>query len=171
MPLKSTIVLCDTCVVLEAFRVRAWDALIAKFNVLVSETIIKETVWYKDSQGHKKVIDLGPYIKSGKIQSFDVSIEDLKSFAAKYNPVYRERLDAGELSLLCYLFLYGDDKVLICSGDAIVFKILGKDRKSSQGISLEELLTEIGHTKPILHQFRKEFKERNSREGFSDSFS
>lgn len=168
MPLKSTIVLCDTCVVLEAFRVRAWDALIAQFNVLVSETIIKETVWYKDPQGRRKIIDLGPYSKSGKIRSFDVSI---KSFAAKYNPVYQERLDAGELSLLCYLFLHGDDKVLICSGDAIVFKILGKDRKSSQGISLEELLTEIGHTKPILHQFRKEFKERNSREGFSDSFS
>jgi hypothetical protein len=156
---------------LEAFRVGAWTALISKFNILVSETIVAETLWYTDSRGVKKPIDLAHYIKNKQIQSFDISMKDLKHFVGKYDPAYQDRLDLGELSLLCYLFQQDGSNMLICSGDAIVFKILGKARKSAQGVSLEELLSSIGHAKPVSHQFRKKFKERHGQSGFSDSFS
>lgn len=171
MPSKSTLILCDTCVIIEAFRTGAWPALVSGYDVVVSQTIIEETLWYPDNNGRRRPIDLTPDIAGGKIKVIDPPASELAKFVSEFDASYAERMDPGELSLLCFLFSQSVQEMLICSGDEIVFKVLGRHRRSAQGISLEELLQKIGFNKPLNSQFKKGFRENCSNKGFNDSFS
>lgn len=171
MQSKSILVLFDTCVILESFRTGSWDALISNYAVILSQTVIEESLWYYDFDGYKHSIDWKPYISENKIQIIDPSISDMEKFLSEFDSSYAERMDIGELSLLCYLFAQPTEEIYICSSDEIVFKILGKHRRSEQGISLEELLKKIGFNKPINDHFKKDFRERCSKKGFENSFT
>lgn len=166
---KSKLILCDTCVIIEAFRLGIWDALINGYTIIVSQTVVEETMWYLSDSGSRISINLKSYISNGKIQVIDPTSGDLGSFLSrhKFKPDYLERMDPGELSLLCFLDKTQDD--IICSGDEIVFRVLGKLRCSDKGISLEELLQNIGLTKKIRIQFTKKFRINCSSKGFEDS--
>ncbi|MCB4792095.1 MAG: hypothetical protein LHV68_09430 [Elusimicrobia bacterium] len=170
MPSKSILVLCDTGVIIEAFRTSSWDILIEKYDILISQAIVDEIYYYKDDAGNKHDIVLSGYVSANKIKVVDVTYSETIEFKNKYNPVYFEKLDSGELSLLCVLFKDLSQEFLICSGDAIVYKVLGKQRCSEKGISLEELLQKAGFTKPLKQQFKKQFRENYSQQGLSDSF-
>ena len=52
---------------------------------------------------------------------------------------------------------------LICSGDAIVYRVLGATGRSDQGISLQEILDRIGQTKSLAWQYTKEFREQKTK--------
>jgi hypothetical protein len=167
---KSKLILCDTCVIIEAFRLGIWDALINSYTIIVSQTVVEETMWYLSDSGNRIPIDLNSYASNGKIQVIDPESRDLESFLSrhKFNEYYSQRMDPGELSLLCFLDKTQDD--IICSGDEIVFRVLGKLCCSDKGISLEELLKNIGLTKKISIQFTKKFRISCSSKGFDDSF-
>jgi hypothetical protein len=168
MTSKSTLVLCDTGVIIESFRIKIWDSLVSHYNIVLSKTIIEEALYYYDDDGAKHYIDLSIYISS--IQVIDPSYSELQQFISKFNPSYCERMDPGELSLLCHLFTQSSSELLICSGDGIVYKVLGIKRCSDKGISLEELLLKMGFSKPIKDQFKKHFRDYHSKQGLSDSF-
>ncbi|MFH0807443.1 MAG: hypothetical protein V2A57_03410 [Elusimicrobiota bacterium] len=168
---KSTLVLCDTCVIIGAFGTDSWPALVSGYDIVVSQTIIAETLWYPDNNGRKRAINLTPYVAGGKIKVIDPPVSELVKFASEFDISYAERMDPGELSLLCFLFSQSAQEILICSGDEIVFKVLGRHRRSAQGISLEELLQKTGFNKPLRDQFKKDFRENCSSKGFTDSFS
>ena len=167
---KSQLVILDAGVIIEAFRSNSWPALIAKYSVTVSRTVMGEVLFYRDAAGQRVPIDLTPYEGNQSISVIDVPASEAAAFLKEFDPTYVERLDAGELTSLVFLLKKMGAESRICSADSIVYRVLGKLRRSDQGISLEELLTGAGCPKTLEERFRKTFRERWSREGFSDSF-
>lgn len=167
---RSKLVLFDTGIIIQSFRLGVWDALVSHYHIITSEIVVEEAKFFMDENNIRHPIELLPYVASKAIQVEDVSLSELKVFKNTHDPVYFERLDPGELSLLCLLFKRGYEEALISSGDGIVYRILGKRRCSERGVSLEELAAKIGVNKKFPEQFRKKFKEDYSRRGFDDSF-
>lgn len=170
-PSKSQLVILDAGVVIEAFRTNSWAALIKRYAVVVSRTVMTESMFFFDPVGARVPIYVQPYEASGEITVVDVPASDLAAFLAGFDPGYAERLHAGELESLCFLMKQPGAEAKICSADSIVFKVLGKLRLSAQGISLEELLMAAGCPKTMHEKYGKAFRERWTSAGFSDSFS
>jgi len=60
----------------------------------------------------------------------------------------------------------------ICSGDNIVYRIMGATNRGEQGISMGEVLSAIGLTyNELPHNFKKQWREKMTREGSIDGFS
>jgi hypothetical protein len=98
---------------------------------------------------------------------FETTIPEIRQFSARFDPLYIEKLDPGEAAALAYLFDQNLDW-MICSSDAIVYRILGNFKRGSQGISLEEVLNTIGLGRDLKHLFTKKFREEWTRRGFAE---
>lgn len=68
MSLKSTPILFDTGVIIEAFRLNAWEALISNYNIVISQTVVDEVLYFDDNSGKRHKIELTRYINSNRIQ-------------------------------------------------------------------------------------------------------
>lgn len=169
-PSKSQLVILDAGIVIEAFRNNSWAALAARYTIVLSRTVVNESLFYKDAAGNRVPIDLSSFEQSGQISVIEVPIDELDKFLKQFDPTYIERLHAGELESLCYLLNHAGPAGQISSADSVVYKVLGKLRKSDRGISLEELLRAIGTPKSLAEKFTKGFRERWGKEGLSDSF-
>ena len=166
---RSISVLCDTCVIIEAFRTNSWKSLMERCTIVISEIIKNETKYYKDDSGNKRKIDLSTY---SNISCISRPYSDLLKFMSDFNLFNVDKLDEGEAELLSYLYSNKDkSNIRICSGDAIVFKILGRDLKlggSERCVSLEELLPE-NKKSSLRRQFKKIFKDEKIQEGLMES--
>ncbi len=165
MTSKYQIILCDSCVVIELFRLNLWEQIISSFEITVSSTIVNEVTFYRDNQQNKHPINLRKYIISKKINKISVPLSMMQIFYQKFDPSFQDRLDPGELELLAHLFNNKNDNLKICSADSIVFKILGKECMSEHSISLEEILPKNFPKKQIHTQFTKKFKEKYLQDG------
>ncbi len=121
MTSKYQIILCDTCVIIELFKLNLWESFISIFDVAISGTIVEESMYYIDNQKQKHSIDLKIYINSKKIKEVSVSSKSIEDFYKDFDPSYQDRLDLGELELLSYLFNNKSENIKICSADGIVF--------------------------------------------------
>ncbi len=165
MTSKYQIVLCDSCIVIELFRLNLWEQIISSFEITISSTIVDEVSFYIDNQQNKHNINLKKYIDDKKIKEVSVSITLIQNFYQKFDPSFQDRLDPGETELLAYLFDNKNNDIKICSADSIVFKILGKELMSENSISLEEMLPNNFPKKQIRKQFTKKFKEQYLQNG------
>ena len=64
--------------------------------------------------------------------------------------------------------LLSSDPCFLCSSDAIVFRILGRLNRGEQGLSLEEALDRTGLSRALPSQFRKEARDRWTKQGEQD---
>ncbi len=161
--------LLDANVVIKLFELGLWDALVSQSEVHLSGIVAGEADYYEDSQGTRHDINLAPYLSSGRVQLFSHSATDLKKFRESFDPIYVEKLDAGETESLVHL-LYGiEEGTYLCSADAIVFRVLGNLKLSERGVSLEELLGRFKWQRNLDPHFRREFRLRWSQEGLGDS--
>ncbi|MCA6084926.1 hypothetical protein [Candidatus Endomicrobiellum agilis] len=160
---KLTLVLCDTCVIIKAFRTNSWKLLIKEHNIVISEIIKKETKYYKVS-GKEQKIDLS---NCDNARCISQTSSDLSAFRVAFNYFNIDKLDDGETELLSYLYNNKDTQnIQICSEDAVVFKILGRRLESNLCVSLEELLPK---NKKLLRQFTKKFKIKELQKGLMES--
>lgn len=79
-------------------------------------------------------------------------------------------IGSWELESLVYLFSQrtAPGHVLICSADSIVWQILGCLNKPDHGISLEELLKQLGLTKHLERQYTEDFRVHWTKRGSQD---
>jgi hypothetical protein len=168
-PSKSALVILDTGPVIEAFRTKSWEQLIQKYAITLSRTVLGESLFYQDADGKRVYFDLNSYVEKQLISVIEIPTSELKKFLQRFDPTYIERLHAGELESLCYMLDHCGQGDRICSGDGIVYKVLGKLMCSERGISLEELLNDVGYSKPIREQFSKKFRESWASKGFQES--
>lgn len=116
-----------------------------------------------------KLIDLSDDVTQGRVHLFDLAPSDLKKFVDQFDSLYLDRLDPGESESLAFLVL-AKEEYLISSADAIVFKVLGNLNRGHQGISVEEVLQQIGQSRSkIPRQYSKQFRESYTKEGEQDS--
>src|SRR5690606_17750784 len=104
-------------------------------------------------------------INNRRIKVFNVELAELQTFSSQFDPIYVGELDPGELEALAYLCRESQE-YLISSGDAIVYRVLGRLNRTHQGISLEEILQKVGQQRANMPwPYTKKFRERYTQEG------
>ena len=83
-----------------------------------------------------------------------------------FGSILLDKLDAGEAELLSVVHSSFDSYRL--SADAVVFRVLAALGKSDQGVSLEELLQQIGLSRSVSWPFSKSFRVHWARCGFEE---
>ena len=164
---KFKLLLLDANIVIHLFRIGIWDRVVEQCDVHLARTVLNEAHFFLDDQGQRCDFDLSPYAQAGSISVFDLEPSDLSAFRNQFDAIYIEQLDDGETESLAYL-LNSPQDFRICSADAIVFRVLGALHRRDQGISLEEVLQQIGSGRPLSRQFTKAFRDEWTRKGFEE---
>ena len=167
---KFRLLLLDANVVLEISRHGLWERIVARCDVHLAQTVLDESQFYEDDQGEKHYIDLAPYISSKAITVFDMTPSQMNGFLGEFDPVYLEKLDPGEAVSLAYL-LGQSDECRICSADKIVYRVLGGLRRPDQGVSLDEILRQIGLGRKLENEFTKAYREEWTKRGFQEGLT
>jgi hypothetical protein len=164
---RWSFLLLDANVIITLFKQGIWDQVVANCDLHVAETVVGESHFYEDDAGERHDFDLAPYIAEGRIKQFSVPPLDVKAFVATFGADYIEKLDAGEAESLAYLEKASDEP-MICSADAIVFRVLGNLDCGHQGASLQEVLDKIGLSRRLPQQFTKAMRERWTGQGVAE---
>ena len=165
---KLKLLILDANVVIFLNERGIWSKLIARCDVSLPFTVVDEASFFDDDNGERHYINLSDDISQGTVSVFQVSLGDLKKFQQRFDSLYISQIDPGELEALAYL-CESSDEYSISSGDAIVYRVLGRLGKGEQGISLEEILASMGLQQTnIGWQFTKKFREKYTADGFTD---
>jgi hypothetical protein len=164
---KFRLLLLDANVVIEISRHGLWDKIVAACEIHLARTVVEEAQFFHDANGDRREIDLGPFVNAKTITIFDLTPSDLAAFRAKFDPVYFEKLDPGETESLGYL-LRQSDECKMCSAEKIVYRVLGNLGRPEQGVSLEEVLNQVGLGRKLQRQFTRACREEWTQKGFQE---
>ena len=157
---KFRLLLLDANIVIELFRQGIWERVIELCDVYLSRTVAEEEAhFFVDEQRERQDFDLRLYAQDGRITVFDVMATEVASFCAGFQPSYMESLDPGEAESLAFLFS-STEACFISSADKIVYRVLGNLNRGDQGVSLEEVLQQIGLGRPLTRAFTKEYRQQ-----------
>lgn len=170
---KPRLLLLDAGVVTRLIQWGFWDQVIAKYEVHLAGTVIEEVErGYPDDNDQWCSCSLQPFIDSGSVTRFDLSIKQLMEFASQFGSQFLDALHGGEQETLAQLFMLPETDTAICSGDNIVFRILGAMMRGYQGLSMEEMLSAIGITySEMPHNFKKKWREQLTHKGKVEGFN
>ncbi len=163
---KLRFLLLDANVVIQLFELRLWQQIVERCEILLAETVVNEAQ-YCGAGEEQKLIDLTKDITERCITVVQVEVSAIDAFGGQFDPSYLEQIDPGEAESLAFL-LSSSDPYLLCSSDAIVFRILGRLNRGEQGISLEEILEQTGLRKTLPKQYLCTFREHWTRIGQQD---
>jgi len=163
------LLLLDANVVIYLHEIGIWKKLIAVCDVHLAQTVVdNEAIFYEDAVD-KHYIDLSDDVDQNTIQVLGLPLAEINRFRQQFDPLYIGELDPGETESLAYL-TQAKEEFLISSGDAIVYRVLGRLNRSDQGISLEEVLQKAGlQQSEIPWACSKAFRERHTKQGEIDS--
>ena len=165
---RSNLLILDANVVIHLHESGVWTNFIAKYDVHLPQAVVDEAGFYDDRDEERHYIDLSGDIGSGRVQVFEVELADVRTFSNKFDSVYVGKLDPGELEALAFLY-HTSESYSISSGDAIVYRVLGCLNCGHQGISLEELLQQVGlQQSSVKWPYSKKFREQYTQVGAMD---
>jgi hypothetical protein len=167
MTKKFKLLLLDANVVLQLFKLGRWREFIDRCDVWLAATVVQEAEFYTDDTGNSYPINLKLDITDNRVTQFAVAPSELSAFRDSFDPSYLEKLDDGETESLAFL-VNSAEQYLICSADRIVYRVLGNLKRSEQGISLEEILKDIGLGVPLPRQFTKAYRKQCTGMGFEE---
>lgn len=163
---RSKLVLLDANVVIHLFEQGVWDRVVERYEIHLAQTVVEEAGFFETAEGDRYEIALTPDIEGGRISVFSLCPSDLDGFLGRFDATYFERLHDGEAESLAYLMRLDDDEgALLCSADRIVFRVLGNLHMGDAGLSLEELLEQVGLGRRLSRQYTKRFREEATRKG------
>jgi hypothetical protein len=158
--LKSQLLLVDTNIIIYTHEIDIWPLLIKKCPIALTSAVQDESRFWVDHKGNHYSIDLNEDINNKKVVFLDVPLSSINILCKMFGPTYLDRMDIGETDSLAFLYENKDKDVHICSSDSIVFKVLGSLGLREKGISLEELLNDIGLGRSLEWRFQKSFREK-----------
>ena len=163
---KLRFLLLDANVVIQLFELNLWAVVVEKCEIMLSRIVIDQEARFfrKQPDGSEQPIDLSEDIAAGRIQPFDVTPTQVGIFVGQFTDEYLAKLDPGETESLCYISICTDPCV-VCSADAIVFRVLGCLNRSELGISLEEVLNQIGRSARLPYQYSKDYRIQFTKQG------
>jgi hypothetical protein len=162
---KFPFLLLDAGPIIKLFELNIWDAFIENRNVAISKIVMNQAKWA--SQEFEDIrIDLEPYEQQGLIKIIDLEPTLVKAFYDKFNLQYKTGIHDGEKETLAFL-CDSSENWLVCSADGAVFRVLGLLGKADQGISLQEILQNIGvsTSEKLEWKYTKKFRENYTRLG------
>lgn len=163
---KFRLLLLDAGIVIALHELKLWDQAVEKCEIILPETVVNEAKFSMAGE-YAEDIDLEPDTRAGRIKVVTAGTAELDAFLAQFGPAYLERLDPGETEALAYLIAHAET-CLLCSADAIVFKVLGRLHRGEQGVSLEAILGRIGLGRKLEWRFTEAFRQRYTKEGQID---
>ena len=165
---KFSLLLLDANVVIRLFELGIWDRILDACDVHLTRIVAeKEADFFVDGSEVRRPIDLGPSEQDGRITVHEIPASKVAEFRSRFTDPILDRLDDGETESLA-LLVESDKRFLICSSDAIVFRVLGALCIGEQGLSLEEILQRIGLNRKLKWQFSKAFRLRFTNQGFDE---
>jgi hypothetical protein len=166
---KLKLLILDASEVIHLHEFGIWGRLIGLCEVHLARTVIDIEAQFFEKDGETHSIDLADDIATARVRVFEVSLADLSRFLGQFDAIYVGELDPGETEALAYL-TQSADSFLISSGDAIVYRVLGRLNLGEQGISLEEILSRVGLSqKKLPWACQKKFREMYTRLGETDA--
>jgi hypothetical protein len=163
---KFRFLLLDAGPIIKLFSLNIWDDFLKHCDVTICRIIAEDQALYTDDG--TKQINLKPYEEQDLVRIIDVELSVVKSFYGKFGPLYKAEVHPGEKETLAFLSK-SSENWQVCSADHVVFRVLGLLNKADQGISLEEILVEIGLTQSNLEwEYTKRFRERWTQKGQID---
>jgi len=160
---KFQFLLLDAGPIIKLFELGIWDVFITKCDVTISR-IVAEEAQYASQECEDICINLGSYEEKNLIKIVDVELSKVKAFHEKFDLQYKVIIHPGEKETLAFLY-NSSENWLVCSADHVVFRVLGLLGRSEQGISLEEILKQIGLSRELELIYTKKFREENTRIG------
>lgn len=165
---KLKLLILDANEVIHLHEFGIWSKFISECEVHLPRTVVEESNFY-EKDGERHYIDLGEDVSTGRVAVFDVPLADIKAFRDQFDALYVAGLDPGETEALAHL-CKSAQQFVISSGDAIVYKVLGRLNRGEQGISLEEILKKIGLQRGSLpSSCTKSFRDHFTHEGSQDA--
>jgi hypothetical protein len=164
---KFQFLLLDAGPIIKLFELGMWDTFIQRCDVTVSKIVANEAK-YASQELQDIRIDLEPYQDKDSIQILDTESSLAKSLLDKLPESYKDIVHDGEKQTLAIL-VSSPEVWKVCAADTAVFWVLGYLGKAEQGISLEEVFSEIGLTRALEWQFSKRFREKYTKLGQIDS--
>jgi hypothetical protein len=164
---KYQFLLLDAGPIIKLFELSIWEEFIKRCDVTIARTVAEQPVFYGPDDA-KEYIDFGlkSYEEKGLIRIIEVQtsviIELIKPLRGHYD------IHAGEDETLAFL-LGSAEPWKVCAADGAVFSVLGFLGKAGQGISLEEVLSEIGLGRALGWKFSKKFREKYTKLGEIDA--
>lgn len=164
---RSRLILLDANVVIRIFELDIWSQVVARCQIVVAQTVADEAHFF-ERDGERFPIDWGELTRAGSVEIRSLTASEVQSYCKKFEPTYYEKIDPGEAESLA--LLERDAQARICSADKIVWRVLGNTNQFERGVSLEEILQQIGLTKPLPDRFSKRFREQWCKEGSKEHF-
>lgn len=168
---KLKLLILDAGVVIKLHEWNLWDQVISRCDIHLSSIVAGLESKYHRVEGDEwdQDIDLTTAVDQGLVNVFEVPQAQILAFKDRFDSNYCGILDAGEAESLTYLTAQTSSGFKISSGDAIVYKVLGNLNLAEQGISLEEVLQQIGQSRRIDEpQYKKAFRDQMTRVGSID---
>jgi len=166
---RFPLLLLDAGPIIKLFELGIWDKFLQACDVTVLRVVDNEVKWA--SQEFEDVrIELAPYEKKGLLRIIDSDTTAVRAFYSKFSRAYKDLIepDDGEVATLEFL-LASSQTWALCSTDGPVFRLMGFLGRGEQGISLEEILKEIGLLpRQLGWQYTRKFREKYSRMGQAD---
>lgn len=133
----------------------------------MSRTVADEAKW-ASTELEDICIDIEACERQYLVKIIDVELSVAKTFYDKFDVQYKDVIHPGEKETLAFL-CNSPENWLVCSADKAVFRVLGLLGKSDKGISLEEVLKEIGLSQELEWQYTKKFRQKWTHAGNVDS--
>ena len=165
---KYQFLLLDAGPIIKLFELGIWEVFVNRCDVTISQTVADQAKW-ASQEAQDIRIDLDPYAHQGRIKIIDIDASLAKSFFDRFDRLLQAEVHPGEKETLAFLCDSTEDWKL-CSGDGAVFQVLGLLGKAEQGVSLEDILGQIGLSRGDLGwEYSKRFRAKYTRLGQADS--
>ena len=159
--------LLDAGPIIKLFQLGIWNEFITKCDVAIARTVA-EQAQYASQEFEDVCINLDSDEEKGLIKIIDVELSKVKAFHEKFDLQYKVIIHPGEKETLAFLY-NTSESWRVCAADGAVFRVLGLFGRTEQGISLEEVLEQIGLSQKLEWKYTKKFREKHTRLGQIDS--
>jgi len=161
-------VILDANIVIYLHQLGIWPQVVGRCEIILARTVAEQEVLFYEIDEERHEIDLAKDITESRVQVVDVVASEVVKFRSRFDPLYLEGLHAGETESLVYLARNPQLEAHVCSADKVVFRVLPHLRLADRGISLEELLGQIGLARLLPYMYSRVFGERWTRQGEQD---
>ena len=164
---KFQFLLLDAGPIIKLFELGIWDEFINRCDVTVCRTVAEEAKW-ASRESEDIPINLESCEKDDRIRVVDTEVSVVQAFFSRFDLSYRAELHDGEKETLALLDT-SPEPWRVCSADAAVFRILGVLGKAEEGVSLEEVLKQIGLGRSLEWKYSERFRSKYTSLGQTDA--
>jgi hypothetical protein len=168
---KSKQIITDAVVVIHAHECSYWNQLCNIYQIALPATILENELFYFSSDKGKKGLNPSHWVKQGMVSRLDAEIDDYEILSKKLSTHFMHAIDAGEKEALAVLMSEKFKDYLFTTADKAAIKALGILGLGSRGISVEELLKQLGSSAnkiKLSSQYTKSWFQKNIAEGMSE---